>query len=48
MPGENNGVTIAKEAVQFSACFVTSVCQLLTKFVERQYILYFYCLSNTN
>ena len=34
--GVNNAVSCYKEAVQFSASFVTSVRQFLTKIVERQ------------
>jgi len=52
-PDETNGVSSAvrdyKELVQFSVSFVTSLfARFLTKLVERQWILYFHCPSNTN
>jgi len=45
-PGVNNAVSCYKQAVQFTASFVTSL--FLTKCVQRQWILYFYCWSNTS
>jgi len=40
--GVNNAVSCNTEAVQFSASFVVTVCQLLMKFVEWKSILYFF------
>jgi len=39
--GANNAVSCCKEAAQFSVSFVT-VWQILTKFVKRQWIQYFF------
>ena len=40
VPGVNNAVSCNEEAVQFSASFICHYLPVLTKFVERQRILY--------